>query len=312
MNIVRCALGVVLKKGDDVYDPVVQVFGPDEAEYLTLHIEKVRRTTDASARSVFVEAAHTPDLLGALRDSSDDAFETTAKVFEDALASGMRGTTNAKDCVFAVVQACDEEGGDTHITLLKLDAVLEAAKMHLLANRRVTFEVLKDLLPEPGKLQKALSWPDPRPESEVIMLDTNDTSAQYFEIACQVHVSPKSPAAETELAQAIHTYVPEASLPAAVAAAAGLDGPLDVVLGTLSEDYPELQAPAAAAAASPRPAGIVRRNKVAALPLIWRTDGVEVRVTPELGGSVSVTQEGDGWRISVDTVNEPRLVRQTQ
>jgi hypothetical protein len=143
MKIVRCALGVVLKKGDDIYDPSVQPVGPTEAEYLTQHIQRVRKITDASARSVFMEAAGTPDLLEALRESPDDIFESTAKVLEDALASGMRGTTNAKDCVFAVVQASDDEVGETHITVLKLDAVLEAAKMKLLAHRKVTFEVLK-------------------------------------------------------------------------------------------------------------------------------------------------------------------------
>ncbi len=308
MNIVRCALGVIQKKGVEVIDPRVQSFGPAEADYLARHVLKVRGTTDASARSVFAEAAGTPMLLGSLLGEQDDdeLFESTSKTLQDALADGMKTSTNAKDCVFAVVRACDEPGDEGHVTLLKLDAVVEAAKMKLLKGHGVTFEVLKELLPEPGKLQKALSWPDPRSTSEVIMLDTNVTSAQYFENAYQVRVSPKSTEAEGELADIIHAHVPLENLPAAVAAVADLDGPMDAVLSTLAEEYPELEAPASAAAASPRPAGMIRPNKVAARPLIWRADGVEVKVPPELAGRVTVTRLNDGWRISVDTVTEPR------
>jgi hypothetical protein len=270
------------------------------------HIKKVRTLTDASARSVFADMAGTPTQLSTLQSTASDlAFEAMSKTMQDSLAQHMRTSTNARDCVFAVVRAEENDGGGGHVTLLKLDAVVEAAKMTLL-NARVTFEVLKELLPEPGKLQKALSWPDPRPISDVIMLDTNVTSAQYFENAYQVHVSSKSSEAEGELLDVLVSNVAPVDLPAAIATAAQLEGPLDRVLESLTETYPTLQEPARAVAASPRPSGIVRPNKVAARFVIWRADGAELRVPADLAGNVQISQVDDGWQLTFRTQTQPR------
>lgn len=307
MLIMKCALGVIQQRGAKVVDPRVVTFGPAEADYLTRHVSKVREAREASARSVFSGAATgtTAQLKTLLSTGSSKTYEGSSKTLQDALAQAMKTSSNARDCVFAIVRAADASGAAPHVTLLKLDAVVEAARMRLIAGGGVTFKVLKDLLPEPGKLQKALSWPDPRSVSDVIMLDTNVIGAQYFENAFQVKVSPRSTEAEAELASALHQCVPLRSLPAAVAAAAQLDGPLDVVLTKLATTYPQLQQTAQAVAADPRPSGIIRSNKVAARPVVWRTEGVEVSVDPTLVRSVTVTPTRDGWSIAVATRTEP-------
>lgn len=309
MLVTRCALGVIQKRGEKVVDPKVVEFGDAEADFLTRHVQKVRTTSEVSARSVFADTATgiTTELEKLLAAGTDKAYEAASKALQDSLAHAMGTASTARDCVFAVVCATDSPTTDPHVTLLKLDAVVEAARMELIAGGGVTFKVLKELLPEPGKLQKALSWPDPRAISDVIMLDTNVTTAQYFENAFQVRVSSRSTEAEAELARAIRENIPMRSIPAATAAAAALDGPLDDVLTTLADAYGGLRGVADAAVADPKPAGIVRPNKVAARPLIWRADGVEVRVPPALARSVTVEPSANGWVITIQTRSQPSL-----
>jgi hypothetical protein len=305
MAIVKCALGVIQERGERVVNPNVVEVGPDEADFLSGHVEKARRIVSSSARGVFSAGATTPGLLERLVTTADDAeYEAVSKTLQDALASAMKGST-AKDCVFAVVRAHDEvPDSKPHVTLLKLDAVVDAARMELVKGH-VTFEVLHELLPEPGRLQKALSWPDPRATSQVIMHDTNFSHAQYFERACQADVSKKSTETEAQLAEAIYDAVPLESVPDAIERAADLSGTLDEVLTTLSEDFPQLADPAAEVATAERPPGIVRPNKVRTQRLVWRADGVELRVPPELAGSVFTERRGNVWRLSVDTPSEP-------
>lgn len=180
--------------------------------------------------------------------------------------------------------------------------------MKQIARGGVTFEVLRDLLPEPGKLQKALSWPDSRSSSDVIMLDTNVNAAQYFELAYQVHVSPRSVEAEEELLRILSTELPRLEVSKAVEDAAGLSGPMDEVLETLSNTYPTLGAVAAATSNDLRPAGIVRENKIAARQIVWRAEGMELRVSPALASNVSATRTSKGsWILSVETPDEPTI-----
>ena len=315
MIVVKCALGVIQERGKKTIAPGVAVLGASERDFLARHVEKVRTAIGAGARSVFQQSAHTPHVLDTLRTASSDGhFAATAKTLQDLLAGTMRTTTNAKDCVFAAVRAYDgsqhKREGETHVTILKLDAVVEAARMKILATEGVTFEVLKDLLPEPGKLQKALSWPDPRSTSDVVMLDTNATVAQYFELAYQVRVSPRSVDAEEELARIIGQRIDSPRVPEVVAKAAELEGPLDAVLEELGNDYPELAEAAARSRADSRPAGIVRRNKVAARPIEWEAAGMQLRVSPDVAATVDTHPTPSGtWILTVETTDRPRPKR---
>jgi hypothetical protein len=310
VRVVRSALGVIQKRGHQVVDPSVVAVGPNEADYLIRHVTKVRKEVEAGGRSLFRSHAHTPDLLQVLLDAgtTDGHYAATAKTLQDALVRTMKTTTTAKDCVLAAV-CLEDDDGSTHVSLLKLDAVVEAAQMKRLKDQGVSFKVLQHLLPEPGKLQKALSWPDPRASSDVVMLDTNFASAQYFENAFEVRVSSRSTAAEDQLLYALHESVPPADLPRAIEAAAEKSGPLDSVLIELSEEFPILEAAATRAAQADRPVGMVRRNKVAARQVTWRATGLTAHTSPTVATTVDVTQLPSGrWSFTVETEDEPKAV----
>jgi hypothetical protein len=250
-----------------------------------------------------------PSLLDSFRTLDDAQFEATAKILQDALVASMATSTNASDCVFAVVHTIDQDGDPGYVTLLKLDAVVEAARMSLKTGK-VTLQVLKELLPEPGKLQKAVSWPDTRAVSDAIVVDKNISHAKYFQAAFEVEVSPRSLEAEADLTRTIIERVPADRRGDALSMAVNLAGPLDDVLSKLSKyGYPELEEPAREAAERDQPSGIVRTNRVAAKPLIWRADGIEVRVPPTMMSHVVVEPdpEQQGWQIVVRTQTQPEM-----
>lgn len=304
MNIVRIALGVIRNRGADVVAPTLVVFGPTEVDFLARHVDKVRRD-GLGGRSAFVAGAHTPATLLAMQGGDATAFVAGATTLQQSLARTMGLTTTAKDCVFAVIQATDTADGQaSHVTVMKLDAVVEAARVAITAGV-VSLQVLRDLVPDPGELRKALSWPDPRADSDVLMMDTNASNAQYFEDAYQVRVSPKSSQAEAQLQSVIVANVPPADIPGALTAAAALQGPSNAVLDQLVPDYPSLAQAAQDAAADPRPAGIIRPNRMAARPVVWRADGVELKVPADRAGEVRLTREGTGWRLSILVQSEP-------
>jgi hypothetical protein len=305
VKVVKVALGVIQDRGITCVDPKLVAFGVAESDFLVRHVEKVRRLTETSVRGLFSPDSGMPGILKSLATAEDTVFETTAKNLQDSLADAMRPVPNARDCVFAVVVTVDPQA-DSHVTLLKLDAVVEAARMELLKTGGVSLKVLKELLPEPGRVQKALSWPDGRTVSDAITIDTNATSARYFEDAFDMRVSPKSTEAETALAKTLVERIPAENLPAAFTAAAVIEGPLDDVLEALTEaGFPELAEVALDVAGEERPAGIIRPNKLAAKSVVWRADGVELRVPAELASYVNIEPEGDGWRLTLRTRTRP-------
>ncbi|HEX5403174.1 MAG TPA: hypothetical protein VFX16_12810 [Pseudonocardiaceae bacterium] len=307
MDVEKVSLGVIQSRGANVIDPGLVKFGTDEADFLARHVRKARSLNDASPRSLFEASSNVPTFLDRLRTAPDDEFESIAKTLQDALVAMMQASTNASDCVFATVVTQDP-GQQKNVTLLKLDAVVEAARLDFLSSGRVTLQVLRELLPEPGRLQKALSWPDPRPESDAISIDTNVRAAKYFENAFDLHVSVKSSEAEADLSRIIVEYIPPARLPDAFSAASSLRGPLDEVLSELSQHgYPELDEPANSAALNARPAGVIRMNKVAARTVVWRADGIEIKVPPHMVGRLTIEPdvEDDGWRIVIKTRTRP-------
>jgi hypothetical protein len=304
VHIVRVALGAVANRGASVVPPaLVTLAGPAEADFLGRHVMKVR--SNGQARSTFVPGAAVPGLLAGLAAAADAQYAAGADALQQMLARAMGQSTNASDCVTAVVHAQDTQGASDHITVLKLDANVEAARRDILQGV-VSLTVLSDLLPTPRDLQKALSWPDPRPDSDALMIDANAANAQYFENAYQVQVSPKSAEAEAELQAAIVAGVPQRDLARALQDASRLDGRADVVLTALAQQHPSLGPAAQQAAAAARPAGIVRRNKIAARPVVWRADGVELKVPADRAGDVEVTPDGNGYVLSVRVDSRPQ------
>lgn len=307
VDVKRISLGTIQERGARVLDPGLVSFGAKESDFLVRHVEKVRELDEASPRGVFTKSSYVPSLLLDLLTCSELQFEQHSKTLQDRLAKLMRTSTNAKDCVFAVVHT-QSVGAQDQITILKLDAVVEAAETGTLQGK-VTLKVLEKLIPEPGKLQKALSWPDPRATSDAILIDANFTHAEYFSSAFDIGASPRSPDAEKTLHKAIIGAVASTSLGAALSDAASLEGPADAVLASLAATYPELTSAAQSSAGDPRPAGIIRKNKIGALPLVWTADGAKLTVSSGQAGSVEVTPDpnGQGWLLILHTNARPTL-----
>lgn len=307
VDVKRISLGTIQQRGARLLDPQLVTFGLAESNFLVRHVEKVRELDAASPRGVFTTSSYVPPLLTDLVACSDLQFEQHSKTLQDRLAKMMGSSTNAKDCVFALVHTQQAGAGD-QITILKLDAVVEAAETGTLQGR-VTLRVLQKLIPEPGKLQKALSWPDPRTTSDVILIDANFTQAEYFSSAFDVGVSPRSPDAEKALHRAIVCGVDPASLGAALTDAAKLDGPADIIFANLAISYPELAPVSQATARDARPSGIIRQNKISALPLVWKADGAKLTIPSSKAGSVEVTPDpaGQGWLLILHTAARPTL-----
>lgn len=304
MQISRIALGSVRRRGADVLPPSLVAFGPTEVDFLVRHVERVRHVAQGG-RSAFVAGSATPATLASMAVGTDSEFLAGAELLQQSLARAMGQVARASDCVLAVVQAVEPARAPGHLTLLKLDAVVEAARVRI-EHGVVNLQVLRELVPEPGALRKALSWPDPRPDSDVLMIDTNTSNAQYFEDAYQVRVSPKSAQAEAELQTAIVRAVPQADHARALADANTMGGPAHEVLDALADTYPSLRPAARAAAADPRPSGIIRAQRVAARPVVWRADGVELRVPADRAGDVRSVQGPDGWTLSIRVDSEPQ------
>jgi hypothetical protein len=306
MQAFRVALGLIQSRGARTVNAGLVEFGAAESDFLVRHVQKVRIVKEASARAVFAHGSGVPSVVQELLTCSDDEFEAHAQSLQDRLARAMAVTTSASDCVFCVVTT--GTGSAEHATILKLDAVVEAARTSI-EEGRVNLTVLTELIPEPGRLQKGLSWPDTRPTSDVIMIDSNVNAAQYFETAFDVYVSPRSLEAERQLHSAIVQHLPVEELPQAFEAASGLAGPVDQVLENLAEQFPRLGPIATELAREVIPTGLVRENKVAVLPLVWEADGASFSIPSHLASRVAINQseDGDGWTFTFTSATKPTL-----
>lgn len=304
MEALRIALGLIKDKGKDEILPRLVGFGDEESDFLVGHVKKVREQRANRSRSTFTDDSAVPLLLKRLLNASDKEFNEISASLQEKLAAAMRGSTNAKDCVFAVV-VTGMNGTSEHVTLLKLDAIVEAAQTSI-TEGRISLHVLKKLVPEPGKLQKALSWPDEIQSSDVIMIDTNASQAKYFENSYDVRVSPKSSAAESELESFLADHLPEEKVGPALSDAFDMSGPMDKVVVAMARKYPELEESARGLVGSSRPAGIIRKNKIGTR-LVWYADGAELRVPRDQQDKVSVSEDrnGDGWVLEFRSRTRP-------
>ena len=131
----------------------------------------------------------------------------------------MKGVGNAPDCVVAFLTTGSSPADAT--SLLKLDAEIEAAHLEQ-TKQGIRLRVFQDLLPQPGELQKGISWPDPRaPQSDVIVLDhvKAGTAAYYFQNAMHIDASARAVDTERALLDAI-TALPQDQITVAAEAAA--------------------------------------------------------------------------------------------
>ncbi|MDQ3877018.1 MAG: hypothetical protein M3290_01520, partial [Actinomycetota bacterium] len=156
----------------------------------------------------------------------------------------------------------------------------------------------------PGDLQKGISWPDPRANSDAIIRDRNVEAARYFLNAMQLDVGAKPVDAERQLMEAI-VQLPAADVPAAYEIAATKAGPADQIVKELKEVFPSLPTDYPAISSGPG-TGFVRPNKIAARRLRVRAEGIDILIPPHVVNNVSWEQSGDEYVITIRVASEPQ------
>jgi hypothetical protein len=106
------------------------------------------------------------------------------------------------------------------------------------------------------------------------------------------------------------TKLPPDRVPDAFRAASALDGPLDEVLAELvQQGYSELEDEARLLSEADRPSGVVRTNKIAAKSIVWRADGIEIKVPPERTGAIDIKESNTTheWIITITTQSKSQI-----
>ena len=211
-----CSLAIITKRGLQVVPPSISELAQDEEDFLQRHVDSLR--ADAlkadTPRGRFRPNSTLEGDFSNLMAADACRFEELSSGLVDSLAKTMRGASRARDVV-AVLTAGSSEATE-HVSLLKLDAEIEAARLEQIGDG-IRLRVFRDLLPRPGDLQKGLSWPDPRIVSEIIIKDRNfNHTALYFQNAFAVDASPSALDTERAFVNALAEHLPVSDVPEAL------------------------------------------------------------------------------------------------
>lgn len=306
----RCALGLISKRGATVVAPTISTLTDAERDFLARHVDELRShcNSDGAVFSAFTPGSNLEEDLQQALTSPDPDFVSHAVTMVNGLAATMLASPKAAPiCLIALVTSSDSVtggGAATQTTLLKLDARVEAAKLvEAQGTSGIRLEVFKDLLPAPGELQKGFSWPDPRqPQSSLIFHDTNQgDAALYFPNAFGLSVSSKAVETEKALLDELVKQLGTARAAQAVAMVDETGGRADAVVLTIKEHFDDFEATARPLGANGAMPGIVRPGHLGLRPLIFRADGIELRVPASRMGSIESAADGDGYITTIRT-----------
>lgn len=272
----------------------------EDIDFLTRHVAKLRDEANAEASLLarFYNDSGLPEQLKGLLSAPPNKFVEISADLARRLQSSMDHSTNPSVGVLAVITSGEGEEAD-RVSVLKLDAVNEAARYRL-EDGKVRLNVLRDLLPAPGHLQKGLSWPDPRDGSQAIVVDRNQMAARYFFNAYELRVSATSTQAERALSETIFKQLPRAQRAGAVKFASDLSGPAEQVVHEIQQRYPELHAEKPELGAGEAVGGFVRPNKVAAHRMRYMADGIVVSVPWDRLEQVTAPRRASGgWEMTI-------------
>jgi len=308
MKIHRAALVSLAARPAPQLPPTIATLQPEESDFLARHVDALRQSANQpqQRRAAFQARSDIPNLLGQLVDATPEVFIEVVAAIVLRLVGTMKVATNPKAGILVVATASDRPDEPPGIvSIMKLDADLEAAQWKALTTGSVQLSILKHLLPGPGSLQKGLSWPDPRPISDVIVQDRNLVNAAYFLSAYQVTVAPRASDAEETIHRAL-VQLPQDERPRALREASSLSGPANDVVATLRKHFPSLDASAIAATSGDFLPGMIRPGKLAALPCSLKADGITIVVPAESMDKVTITRVGGGWTITIASTSAPR------
>lgn len=296
-----CALAVITGRGRNVVPPSVGTLDDDEEDFLQRHVDNLRGVAlkADSPRGRFRHGSTLPrDFKAALTDDRTEFGDVAARLV-NSLAASMLGATNALDCVVALVTDGSPSRPE-HVSLLKLDAEIEAAQLEQVRDG-VRLKVFRDLLPRPGLLQKGISWPDPRtPHSGIIIKDRNRGTALYFQNAFLIDASPTALETERALIDALADELPIGDVADALALV-GDGGPADEVVARVQEHYPNFHPEARELGAGGALAGRIRPRDVKVQKKKFYADGIDLSVPLDRLHQVITDDRGGSFETRIST-----------
>lgn len=302
--IFSCSLAVITKRGRNVVPPSVSELAQDEEDFLQRHVNSLRADArkEDTPRGRFRPDSALLEEFHSLLTAGVSQFEEVSSVLVDALARAMMGASNAKDCVVAILTS-GSSAEVQHVSLLKLDAEIEAARLEQLRDG-IRLRVFRDLLPRPGDLQKGLSWPDPRTGvSDIVVKDRNfGQTALYFQNAFGVDASPSATDTERVFINALADSLPASDVAEAITLI-GDGGLADQVSLRVRERFPEFQIEARELGAGGALAGRIRPLSSRVQRKVFRADGMELRVPVDRLADVYTVRSGDRYETRIETAS---------
>ncbi|MDQ2883355.1 MAG: hypothetical protein M3Y48_19870 [Actinomycetota bacterium] len=280
-----------------------------ETEFLVGHIEKLDIAT--GARTKFVQYSTMLDVLAdMLTEPAPSTLVETGNDLAQRLHRTMKATTRATPCILATIVLSQGVSPADRIAILKLDMDVQGARARRQGDVIVSLELLKDLLPQPGRLAKAILWPDPRGGSGAYLQDRNTGEpASYFPNAYDLVLGATPAKAEAALVDVVRAGTSTAARGPALheldqykgTVAGALDHlrSLDVIVPpTLPDPLADAEMP-------------VRSQRALRRKVRFDAGWAHLEVPVEHESDVTITPHSDGrWTISVTVTSEPvsRLV----
>jgi len=305
--IIRAALIVMDARPNPKLPPLLADLDAGDKAFLGGHVEDLRERANnpEGQRAAFQASSDMQKWLRRAAAGDDTRFLQAAETFTIRLRDSMKVASNPKQGIFIVTSS---EGGEgTEVSLLKLDADVEVARWKELTAGGVKLSILKNCLPGPGYLQKGMSWPDYRSNSDVVIMDRNRSEAQYFVTAFQLQLAPKASETEKALHAAI-VHLPPDQRRRAIVAAADRSGNVSTIVDEIKAVAPDFDDSRPAFGAATAVPGYVRPNQVQARIATLRAGDVRVSV-PMSKMESAVTdpvRKGEMWEVTVRFPHEPK------
>jgi hypothetical protein len=167
-----------MEQGCEVRVCTIRTVDSDVQAYMHDHVAKLKAKVEAGRNSTSeFTCADTAERFEQLLNGTDEQFLEAANSIATDIQVGMRGNARSGLCVAMTVDDDDTK----RAAVLKLEVLdKNAGILREIAEGTRELEAVHNLLVRPKDLQKGGLYPDPRPNSDLIVGDALDTAALYF------------------------------------------------------------------------------------------------------------------------------------
>lgn len=306
-------------KGGTVTPPALDTGVANVSDFLVAHAASLReRAAEGStANATFVPAvtggpAGAEQLMQDIRCGDDTAFLSAAGTLNVRLVDAMGKVGNAASGLLVCATVVDDASPpNRHAVILKLVVVSEQGAAIQKLGGVESLAAVKDLLDQPGDLQKGLVYPDVRPGSRAVVGDKSGRQeAKYFLDAVGVVLEMHGSKTAGALVQAVTEQTgPQVAAQVVRVLPSIPAGTPDEVLGVLRLNVPELseQGAATAAAALESDGRPVRQVDTAA-PVKGTIKAGQITIAGPPYDIADITWTEDvsgGWTVTFHSDTEP-------